>query len=163
MLRELLCIAWHAILVWALLTCSLGQGEERHVVRFRGGGTRNDNPAFCGSVVKAAYSSFMERFFWVTKNSVHIDLVALQDVSISITLPLEAAFTAGSVLVGTSGAGRREKERDGREEARYCYHFEVLLPLRYSPPKRGRNTVTKQSPLKRGQGTVSIFLKLQTS
>ena len=96
-------------------------------MRFRGAGTRNDNPAFCGSVVKADYSSFMERFFWVTKNSMHIDVVALQDVIIiSITPPLEAAFTAGSVLVGTSGAGRREKERDGREEARYCYHFAIV-------------------------------------
>ena len=122
--RELLGIAWHAILVWALLADLVsGQGEERHVVRFRGAGTRNDNPAFCGSDLMAAFSSFMERFFWVTKNSVHVDVVALQDVSISITPPLEAAFTAGSVLVGTSGAGRREKERDGREEARYCYHF----------------------------------------
>ena len=92
----------------------------------------------------------------MTKNLVHIDIVALQDVSISITLPLEAAFTAGSVLVGTSGAGRREKERWERRG-------EVLLPLRYSPPRRGRNTVTKQSPPKRGQGTVSSFLKLQTS
>ena len=44
------------------------------------------------------------------------------------SLPLEAAFTAGSVLVGTSGAGRREKERWERRG-------EVLLPLRYSPPK----------------------------
>ena len=96
------------------------------MVRFRGAGTRNDNPAFFRSVLEAVYSSFIERFFWVTKNSVHIDIAALQDVSISITLPLEAAFTAGSVLVGTSGAGRREKERDGREEARYCYHFVIV-------------------------------------
>ena len=125
-------------------------------MRFRGAGTRNDNPAFCGSVLEAAYSRFIEKFFWVTKNSMHIDIVALQDVSISINPSLEVAFTAGSVLVGTSGAGRREKERWERRG-------EVLLPLRYSPSKRGRNTVTKQSLPKRGQGTVSSFLKLQTS
>ena len=125
-------------------------------MRFRGAGTRNDNPAFCGSDLMAAFSSFMERFFWVTKNSVHVDVVALQDVSISITPPLEAAFTAGSVLVGTSGAGRREKERDGREEARYCYHFAIV-----ETKERAKHSY--QSPPKRGQGTVTSFLKLQSS
>ena len=88
----------------------------------------------------------------MTKNLVHIDIVALQDVSISITLPLEAAFAAGSVLVGTSGAGRREKERWERRG-------EVLLPLRYSRDQREGEIQL----LKRGQGTVSSFLKLQTS
>ena len=82
----------------------------------------------------------------------HIDIAALQDVSISITLPLEAAFTAGSVLVGTSGAGRREKERWERRG-------EVLLPLRYSRDQ-GEGEIQLQGS---GQGTVISFLKLQTS
>ena len=48
------------------------------------------------------------------------------------------------------------RKRDGREEARYCYHFAIV-------ETKGRAKHSYQSPSKRGQSTVSSFIKLQTS